>query len=47
MSEEDKKSLPDDVLSEIKKKDHAEQGKDVSEMAASLEGKIPTEKKDD
>lgn len=46
MSEENK-TLPDDVLSEIKKKEHAEQGKDVSEMAASLEGKIPTEKKED
>ena len=45
MSEEDKKTHPDDLLKEVKEKDHKAQGHDVSEMAADLEGKIPTEKK--
>ena len=47
MSEEEKKTLPKDVLDEVKKKEHPESGKDVSEMAAALEGKIPTEKKEE
>lgn len=49
MSEEEKKTLPSEVLDEIKtaKDEHPESGKDVSEMASMLEGKIPTEKKDE
>ena len=47
MSEEEKKSLPKDVLEEVKTKDHPESGHDVSEMAEALEGKIPTKKKDE
>ncbi len=47
MSEEEKKTLPSEVLEEIKSADHKETGKDVSEMAKALEGKIPTEKKDE
>lgn len=47
MSEEEKKTLPKDVLDEVEKADHPESGHDVSEMADALEGKIPTEKKED
>jgi len=47
MSEEDKKTLPKDVLDEISTTEHAETGKDVSEMAKALEGKIPTKKEDE
>lgn len=47
MSDEEDKTLPKDVLKEIKSKEHLETGKDVSEMAESLEGKIPTKKKED
>ena len=47
MSEAEKKTLPKDVLEEVKKADHPETGHDVSEMAAALEGKIPTEKKEE
>ena len=49
MSEEEKekKALPKDILEEVKEADHPETGHDVSEMAASLEGKIPTKKKED
>lgn len=47
MSEEEKKTLPKDVLEEVEKADHPESGHDVSEMADALEGKIPTEKKED
>ena len=45
MSEEDKKSHPSDLLKEVEEKDHSAQGHDVSEIAETLEGKIPTEKK--
>lgn len=47
MSDDEKKSLPKEVLEEVKKADHPETGHDVSETAASLEGKIPTKKKED
>ena len=47
MSEEDKKTLPKDVLEEVKSADHPEKGHDISEMAEKLEGKIPTKKKDE
>lgn len=46
MSEE-KKALPKDVLKEIEESEHPESGHDVAEMAKSLEGKIPTEKKEE
>ena len=45
MSEEEKKpTLPDDVKEELMKKARKS---DVSEVAASLEGKIPTKPKDE
>jgi len=47
MPEEEKKSLPKDVLEEVKETEHPESGHDVSEMAEALEGKIPTKKKDE
>ncbi|MCE7737419.1 MAG: hypothetical protein GPJ54_21190 [Candidatus Heimdallarchaeota archaeon] len=47
MSEDEKKTLPKDILEEVKEADHPESGHDVSEMADALEGKIPTEKKED
>lgn len=47
MSEDEKKTLPTDLLKEIEEKDHPESGHDVAEMAESLEGKIPTQKKDE
>ncbi len=45
MSEEEKKALPKEVMDEIKNK--AGEAHDVSEIASKLEGKIPTEKKDE
>ncbi|OLS27931.1 MAG: hypothetical protein HeimC2_09590 [Candidatus Heimdallarchaeota archaeon LC_2] len=47
MSEEEKKALPKDVLEEVEKAEHPETGHDVSEIAESLEGKIPTKKKEE
>ena len=47
MSDDEKKTLPKDILEEVKKADHPETGHDVSEMAEALEGKIPTEKKEE
>ncbi|MHA2027951.1 MAG: hypothetical protein ACW99A_07840 [Candidatus Kariarchaeaceae archaeon] len=47
MPKEEKKTLPKDVLEEVKKAEHPESGHDVEEMAEALEGKIPTKKKED
>ena len=40
--DQEKKSIPDDVKEELKKKAR----KDVSEIAEGLEGKIPTQAKE-
>ncbi len=47
MSEEEKKTLPKEVMDEIKSKADESGAHDVSEIASKLEGKIPTEKKEE
>lgn len=46
MSEE-KKTLPKELMDEIKSKADETGAHDVSDIASKLEGKIPTEKKKD
>ncbi|MBY9001475.1 MAG: hypothetical protein KGD64_11200 [Candidatus Heimdallarchaeota archaeon] len=46
MSEDEKKKIPDDLKKELLEKT-GESSSDVSEIAAKLEGKIPTKPKEE
>lgn len=46
MSEEEKKKIPEDLKKELLERT-GESSSDVSEIAKKLEGKIPTEKKEE